>query len=256
MKSKVINSIKLGIAVLAMILMALLHLSCSRYSESEGELRNPSLDNPETIAYLHNTTLNRILSPQTKSGVDTVCDSTNIIPYVSSIVLEEAANIGIIETISEEEILHIKRMSEGQIAHFSLPIEDLAKYYINIFPFSDDIKDKLYELSMYDLEMGATTYLDYMNSLINVETKSNLNNMNSIVQFCAIGNASKEFWQSHETKGIKDVSAREWLATGADIAGSFLGAGIIGVIVSTVFSLNMAHGDIMPLEDAMDTNCD
>lgn len=233
-----------------------LAISCSNVSDTDEKPQTPSINDPETMAYLHNAALSRIVSPQTKSGDTSINAIDGLIPYVCNIVLEEAASIGINETISDEELSYIENMSTDQIAHFSLTNEELAQYYIELFPFSDDIKDRLYELSMYDLEMGTTTYLDYMNSLNNTGTKSTSDDMNAIAQFCAIGNASNRFWLSHETKGLKDMSARDWLATGADIAGSFLAAGIIGVIISTVFSLNMGFADVMSLEDAMNTNCD
>lgn len=231
-------------------------LSCSNASDTYPNLEKPSLDNPETMAYLHNAALNRYFSSQTKSGEAAITDVDNLIPYVCNIVLEEAAHIGINASISNEDLNYIESMSADQIAHFSLTNEELVQYYINLFPFSNDIKERILELSFNDIEKGTTTYLDYMNSLNDTGTKSTNYNAKSIAQFCAIGNASNSFWQSHETKGLRDMKARDWLATGADIAGSFLAGGIVGIIISTVFSLNMGYADVMSLEDSMNTNCD
>ena len=120
-------------------------LSCSNASDTYPNLEKPSLDNPETMAYLHNAALNRYVSSQTKSGEAAITDVDNLIPYVCNIVLEEAAHIGINASISNEDLNYIESMSADQIAHFSLTNEELVQYYINLFPFSNDIKERILE---------------------------------------------------------------------------------------------------------------
>lgn len=228
-------------------------ISCTNVSYYEPSERNISIDDPEIMAYLHNASLSRFFSGRTKAG--DLPSNQEVVSRVCEIVLDEADKIGLHETISADEIEFIDKASSSQIAQFSGSVDSLVEYYISLFPFSEEIKCTLYELSMNDILTGSTTFLEYMNGL-NTGTKVSNKDAAYIAQFCAIGNASKQFWQQQETKGWRDMTSRDWLATGADIAGSFLAGGIIGVIISTVFSLNMGFADVMSLEDAMNTNCD
>ncbi len=211
-----------------------------------------SINSPETKAYLHNATIKSVLAVQTRtdSDDDTVLPD-DYIALTCEVLEAQARELGFDVSLTDEDVEHINNYVDDFNSRISNSVSETIWHYTSLMPFESSIKNAIYDLSINDIENGTHTTLDYVNNLLLDEEFSS---DADLAQFCHIGNASFELWEELATRAT--IDRRGWLSTFADIAGSFFGAGLFSVAVSTIFSLNMSYGDCMSLEEAMDTNCD
>lgn len=243
------NILLIGLMIISVMIIS----SCEReQSTSTDRPQFESINSPEAKAYLHNATIKSILSIQTRADNDEDTDLPEDYIALTCEVLEaQASELGFEVSLTDEDVENINDYVDDFNLRISNSLRGTILYYISLMPFESSIKDTIYDLSIEDIKNGTHSTLDYMNNLLLENQQSS---DSDLAQFCYIGNASFELWESLATRGR--IDGRGWLSTFADIAGSFLGAGYFGIAISAVFSLNMNYGDCMSLEDAMDTNCD